>query len=839
MISLSSTSLFSHYEPTTDDLRARKDLEALISCPGPINQAVSHCLNTLSLWTPTFVKSGLAFCGSYVVDKTLSSYSLRNELKYLAFGSDNAKFAQYDSILPPQEIIPEKPMSIDILYKLLESAQPEREHWHNGKMSGGIYDGSQQHMEALANFFRMALSRDEQNRSVFPQDEPAFELAVKAFADFQTANPLHGNLFPLAVKSMREIGYMLASLVHKRHAIVSSGGEEALRIALKALKNRHRKDDKQCIVRTIGDSRNMVNNVANTLNIRAVSDPAAEKEAHFAVLYLTEQNLDSLNLIGKQLSDQGLDLHIHFDNSAFKKFFSTDDRYLIKKVFKRFRSTRSVSFDTDKIFYQGLSATIFDDAERRYQAFEAHIDWSGGIYPGINAAGSLPGIDYIIAYLSILLNGKSGLAALAEKARPAIDPPLLDRNKYLDYQNSVIEKFNSHQMDSDILQKMRNDFLPNEWQPLMENLLKDTTLSIFQGLLDDFSTQITSGGTESIRIAMLTYFNRFKHRFPHKTPIFLMTKTAHIAFDRQIKDFDGLIIRIKENQNVMDLEDLKKKIAEVGNENIAAIVASTPNYPIGTSDPIREIANMAWQNDIPLHVDACLGAYVTQFLSHNPVAIRLDDPSLKGITSWSADIHKYGLTQKGLSFVACRKREDLIMPSRICKQRSSTQLEVGLACMLKIGRQGYQDRAQSIIKLAKELKKSLIEIKDLEIIDISDDVPHFVIAFRLREPLTHLTYTLASFMGKLGWHLSQVGRYTLHVAITNAHTYNEQFLPKFMSDMTFVVETLHKHPHLKQSSSVGLYGMAACPRELSLVPDNLKDEILSGMLKLYAENLVE
>ena len=59
----------------------------------------------------------------------------------------------------------------------------------------------------------------------------------------------------------------------------------------------------------------------------------------------------------------------------------------------------------------------------------------------------------------------------------------------------------------------------------------------------------------------------------------------------------------------MDTNDLISKISF----KTCAIVASAPCFPYGLMDPIKKIGEIAGHHNIPLHVDACLGGFVSQF----------------------------------------------------------------------------------------------------------------------------------------------------------------------------------------------------------------------------------
>jgi sphinganine-1-phosphate aldolase len=54
-------------------------------------------------------------------------------------------------------------------------------------------------------------------------------------------------------------------------------------------------------------------------------------------------------------------------------------------------------------------------------------------------------------------------------------------------------------------------------------------------------------------------------------------------------------------------------------------------------DDIEKIAEIANQNDIPMHVDACLGGFLIVFMKRAGYPLPKFDFSVKGVTSISAD----------------------------------------------------------------------------------------------------------------------------------------------------------------------------------------------------------
>ena len=62
---------------------------------------------------------------------------------------------------------------------------------------------------------------------------------------------------------------------------------------------------------------------------------------------------------------------------------------------------------------------------------------------------------------------------------------------------------------------------------------------------------------------------------------------------------------------------------------------------------MREIGKLGVYYNIPVHMDCCLGGFLLPFLDLN----EFYDFSMPGITSISADFHKYAYCEKGISIV--------------------------------------------------------------------------------------------------------------------------------------------------------------------------------------------
>jgi glutamate/tyrosine decarboxylase-like PLP-dependent enzyme len=124
-------------------------------------------------------------------------------------------------------------------------------------------------------------------------------------------------------------------------------------------------------------------------------------------------------------------------------------------------------------------------------------------------------------------------------------------------------------------------------------------------------------------------------------PNIVICETGHAAAIKAAHYFDLEIKMIPFDSNYqMHLGKMKRAI----DENTICVYTSYPNYPIGSADQIDDIGPYCQRKGIPVHVDMCLGGFVA------PLSV--DNWKLpEGITSVSADNHKYGLSAKGVSIL--------------------------------------------------------------------------------------------------------------------------------------------------------------------------------------------
>ncbi|MGJ7541740.1 pyridoxal phosphate-dependent decarboxylase family protein [Variovorax sp. LT1R16] len=158
---------------------------------------------------------------------------------------------------------------------------------------------------------------------------------------------------------------------------------------------------------------------------------------------------------------------------------------------------------------------------------------------------------------------------------------------------------------------------------------------------------MTTGGTESIFLAVKAARDQARQRLPSRaTPQIVMAASAHPAFDKAAH-FMGLTpIRTPLRA---DFTADPAAIAAAITPDTVMVVGSAPAFPHGVVDPIGEIAAAASARGVWMHVDACVGGYFAPFAQQLGVELPDWDFSVPGVTSISADLHKYGYTAKGAS----------------------------------------------------------------------------------------------------------------------------------------------------------------------------------------------
>ncbi len=163
----------------------------------------------------------------------------------------------------------------------------------------------------------------------------------------------------------------------------------------------------------------------------------------------------------------------------------------------------------------------------------------------------------------------------------------------------------------------------------------------------DATGVVSSGGTESIFLAVKTARDHARVERPDVTmPEIVAPVSAHPAFDKAAHYLCMKVIRVPLRADFR--ADVPAMAAAI-TPNTIMVVGSAPSFPHGVIDPIAELAALARERTLWMHVDACVGGFLAPFVRRIGYPIPPFDFEVAGVTSMSADLHKYGFTAKGAS----------------------------------------------------------------------------------------------------------------------------------------------------------------------------------------------
>jgi glutamate/tyrosine decarboxylase-like PLP-dependent enzyme len=323
---------------------------------------------------------------------------------------------------------------------------------------------------------------------------------------------------------------------------------------------------------------------------------------------------------------------------------------------------------------------------------------------------------------------------------------------------------------------------------------------------------ITTGGTGSIIHALLAYRDHAAEHRGISKPNFIKPATGHPAFDKGCHLF-GIELRkapINPETTLVDVD----WVAEAIDENTIAIMGSAPNYGYGTIDPITELGQLALDRGVGLHVDCCLGGFILPFGAELGYEIPLFDFRVPGVTSISADTHKYGYALKGSSTLlfadkAYRNAQYFYladwtggkyMSPGIEGSRSGGLIAAAWASMVALGRQGYRDYAKAIFDTAFAMQDAVRSHPELQIMG----EPTFCFSFRSDE---FDVYHVADAMKPRGWRFNgQQYPNAIHMAVTRPQT-QPGVADAFAKDLDDAVEYAKKKTAAGEpAESAAVYG---------------------------------
>ena len=329
---------------------------------------------------------------------------------------------------------------------------------------------------------------------------------------------------------------------------------------------------------------------------------------------------------------------------------------------------------------------------------------------------------------------------------------------------------------------------------------------------------VTSGGTESLVTAMLAYREWGRNTKGIPRPQIIMPITAHPGHSKAFHwfDIDAVIAPVDENQKV-DLDFVRANI----NEHTVALVGTAGTYPHGVIDPIPELGQIALEHGLGLHVDGCLGGWILAWAKELGYEHTPFDLSVPGVTSISADTHKYGYALKGSSVLLFRPKElrseqylliddwpgGAYASPGMGGSRSGGLISATWASLLSFGKSGYRKIAADIFRTADEIRAAVVAHPELTL--VGDSL--WNIAFTTTPESGLDIFHVNDGLADLGWRMNGLQfPPALHFCVTRPNT-QDGVTEDFARDLAKAV-SYAQHPNGTMPRSGAMYGAGGAAR---------------------------
>ncbi len=315
----------------------------------------------------------------------------------------------------------------------------------------------------------------------------------------------------------------------------------------------------------------------------------------------------------------------------------------------------------------------------------------------------------------------------------------------------------------------------------------------------------TSGGTESIMLAVKAARDQARSERGIHAPEIVVPITAHAAFHKAAHYLGCKIVSTPVDPLTFraDVEAMRAAITL----NTVMLVGSAPCYSHGVIDPIPQIAALAQSRGLLCHVDACVGGIHLAIMrtlreraeiAHQPLAggrfLPHDfDFKVPGVTSISTDMHKYGYAAKNVSVILYRdaalRRHAMwacadttgyaVLNPTVLSSKSGGPIAGAWAALMSLGEAGYQAIVSEVQDAVDKMIAGISSIPGLRVLG-DPDMCMFAMA---SDDLN--VFELDDAMAKRGWMLqpqfSTAGHpANLHVSV---HRGNVPHVDTFLADL--------------------------------------------------------
>ena len=320
---------------------------------------------------------------------------------------------------------------------------------------------------------------------------------------------------------------------------------------------------------------------------------------------------------------------------------------------------------------------------------------------------------------------------------------------------------------------------------------------------------MTSGGTESILMAVKAARDRLLAERQIRQPNMVLPTSAHAAFAKAGAYFGVEVRRVAVGP------DWRADVSAMRNcvdKNTVLIVGSAPQYPQGVIDDIVGIATIASDAQINCHVDACMGGVTLAYLERLGEKIAPWNLQVPGVSSISVDLHKFGYTSKGASVIMYASRHlrsyqgfvtadwlgGMYGSSGVLGTKSGGSMASAWAVMHFLGDDGY-------LRLTRQAREATLQLASIirnspELV-LRAEPESTLLCFGAQDPNSLNVFAIADELSKRGWYVDrQTPPDSLHCTVNAIH---HDKIDWFARDLRDCVETVLNQ---RSTGNVGAYG---------------------------------
>ncbi len=327
--------------------------------------------------------------------------------------------------------------------------------------------------------------------------------------------------------------------------------------------------------------------------------------------------------------------------------------------------------------------------------------------------------------------------------------------------------------------------------------IQNDVVGIVSGWLnggEDAAGFMTSGGTESILLAVKAARERGRTERSIEHPNVVLPDSAHAAFEKACYYF-GL-----QSRRIPVAADWRADVVAMQaaiDADTVLIVGSAPQYPQGVIDPIEAIAGLGAAHDINVHVDACMGGVTLTYLATLGYPIPPWNFSVPGVTSISVDLHKYGYTAKGASVLVHRNKRlrqyqtyvttnwlgGMYGSSGIMGTKSGGPMAAAWAVMNHLGDDGYRRLTAAARTATERLVAGVGTIPEL-LVRAQPEATIFSVG--AVDPAQLDVFAVADALWRRGWYVDRQGPPpSLHLTVNAVH---EDKIDEFLAILRSAVD---------------------------------------------------